>query len=103
MTLRWSEPRHDALRAAAENRLTFQSGAAKSKGSFWVQLPGMPEDEKTTNPRLFACVTALIAHGYLRHASPGIPRRSGMVAITGPGRDALAHFDEIIARRNATA
>jgi hypothetical protein len=97
MTLRWSEPRHDALRTAADGRLTFQAGMAGSTGSYWAQLPGMPEDEKTTSPRFTATVTALVASGYLRHVNPG-RMRSGAVEITGPGTDTLRRFNETTAR-----
>jgi hypothetical protein len=101
--LRFTEARHDALRAAADGLLTFEAGKPLMKGTYWVQLRGMPEDEKVTSPRLEAAATALVAHGYLRHVHPGVPRRSGAVEITDPGRVALLRFDDAVTRRNANA
>jgi hypothetical protein len=101
--LRHNEARHDALRTAADGRLTFQSGMALSRGSYWAQLPGMPENEKTTTPTLSATVTGLVTKGYLRHVHAGLPRRSGPVEITDLGRETLARFDDIVAHRTANA
>lgn len=92
-TMRRTEARHDALRAASDGRLTFDSGMALSKGSFWVSLPGMPEDDKTSSGRLTTAVNQLLAGRYLRHEHPGVPRRSGKVLITDAGLDLLERFD----------
>jgi len=99
--LRHTEARHDVLRTAADGRLSYQSGRALGGSSFWAQLPGMPEDEKTTTSRLTATATALVATGHLRHQHPGVPRRSGAVEITKLGRETLAHFDQLTTSRNA--
>lgn len=101
--LRHTEARHDALRAAADGRLSYRSGRALGSGSFWTHLPGMPEDEKTTTSRLTATATALIATGHLRHQHPGVPHRSGAVEVTKLGRETLDRFDQIVAARNANA
>jgi hypothetical protein len=95
--MRRTEARHDALRAASDGRLTFDSGMSLSKGSFWVTLPGMPADDKTTSRSLATAVTQLLAGRYLRHEHPGVPRRSGKVLVTDAGLALLEDFDTQIA------
>lgn len=91
--MRRTEARHDALRAASDGRLTFDSGMALSKGSFWVRLPGMAENETTSSHSFSNAVRQLIDGDYLRHEHPGVPRRSGKVLVTDAGLALLEHFD----------
>jgi hypothetical protein len=92
-TMRRTEARHDALRAASDGRLSFDPGMTLSKGSFWVTLPGMPEADKTTSRNLTTAVNQLLAGRYLRHEHPGVPRRSGKVLLTDAGLTLLETFD----------
>lgn len=99
--LRYTEARHDVLRTAADGRLTWRTGMS-GNGAFWSQLPGMPEDEQTTTPRLDAAATALLTSGHLRRVNPS-RMRSGPVEITDLGVAALNYFNELVAHRNANA
>lgn len=100
-TLRRTEARHAALSAASDGRLSFESGMAKSGGSFWVVLPGMPAEDKTTSRGLTTAVRQLLAGRYLRHEHPGLPARSGQVLLTDAGLDLLESYDRQTAAANS--
>lgn len=92
-TIRYTEFRRAALRLAADQRLSFQSGMALSGGSYHAELLGCPGETTTSKP-LKATVTDLVAKGYLRHQHPGVPARSGAVLLTDSGRALLTDWNK---------
>lgn len=94
--IRHTEARHSAMTTATRDGLTFQTGMSLTAGTFWAQLPGMPEDEKTTSPGLSAAARELVMAGYLTLENP---RRSGRVLVTLDGRLLLNRWNAKVAGR----